>query len=160
MKTNLVRILMLTAIAAAAGSAQQVDTQQTTAHRTSGMASIVGVWDVAVTVVNCQTGATIRNVHSVQMYESDGSFSETANTGLRGPSIGYWFREEPLTYGAAYFFFRYAPDLSFASFAKANNTIKLSPDGSQFSVTATIQDYDANSNLLSTGCVTQTGKRL
>jgi len=40
------------------------------------------------------------------------------------------------------------------------NTITLSTDGSQFSVTATIQDYDANNNLISTGCVTQTAKRL
>jgi hypothetical protein len=59
-----------------------------------------------------------------------------------------------------YFFFRYNPDGSFASIAKAVNAITVSPDGSEFSVTATIQDYDANNSLLSTGCVTQTAKRL
>jgi hypothetical protein len=63
-------------------------------------------------------------------------------------------------YGANYFFFRYNPDGSFASKAKAANTITVSSDGSEFSVTATIQDYDANNNLLSIGCVTQTAKRL
>jgi hypothetical protein len=120
----------------------------------------MGVWDVAVTVVNCQTGATIRNVHSVQMYQTDGTFSETTNSGLRGSSIGYWYRQEGLIFGANYFFFRYNADGSFASFAKAANTLTLSSDGSQFIVTATIQDYDANNNLLSTGCVTQTAKRL
>jgi hypothetical protein len=160
MKTNLVRILAVSAIAAAAVSAQQVDAAQANAQRSAAGAHIVGVWDVAVTVVNCQTGALIRNVHSVQMFQPDGAFSETTSTGTRGSSIGYWYRQEGQIYGAAYFFFRYNPDGSFASFAKAANQITLSPDGTQFSVTATIQDYDANNSLLSTGCVTQTAKRL
>jgi hypothetical protein len=160
MKTNLIRILALSAVAAAVSSAQQVDAAQANAHRAGGGVSIVGVWDVAVTVVNCQTGALIRNVHSVQMYQPDGAFSETTNSGLRGSSIGYWYRQEGQIYGAAYFFFRYNADGTFASFAKAANTVTLSPDGAQFSVTATIQDYDANNILLSTGCVTQTAKRL
>ena len=160
MKTNLVRILALSAIAVAASSAQQVDEAQANARRGGGGAAIVGVWDVAVTVVNCQTGALIRNVHSVQMYQPDGAFTETTSTGTRGSSIGYWFLEEQQIYGANYFFFRYNPDGTFASIAKAANRITVSPDGTQFSVTATIQDYDANNNLLSTGCVTQTAKRL
>ena len=41
---------------------------------------------------------------------------------------------------------------------RAVNTITLSPDGSQFTVTAAIQDYDANNTLLTAGCVTQTAK--
>jgi len=160
MKTNLVRILALSAIAVAVGSAQQVDETQANARRVGQAATIAGIWDVAVTVLNCQTGALIRNVHSVQMYQPDGAYSETTGLGTRGSSIGYWFLEEGQNYGARYFFFRYNPDGTFASIAKAANTITLSPDGSQFSVTATIQDYDANNNLLSTGCVTQTAKRL
>jgi hypothetical protein len=159
MKTNLIRIFALSAIAAAAGSAQQADTAPANPHRGAAGAPIVGVWDVSVTVVNCQTSAVIRNVRSVQMYQPDGAFSETTSLGSRGSSIGYWYRQEGQTYGATYFFFRYNADGSFASLAKAANTITLSPDGNQFSVTATIQDYDANNNLLSTGCVTQTAKR-
>lgn len=160
MKTNLVRILALSAVAAAVGSAQQVDAAQERAQRGGAPAAIVGVWDVAVTVVNCQSGALIRNVHAVQMYQPDGAFTETTSTGTRGSSIGYWYRQEGQIYGASYFFFRYNPDGSFASMAKAANLVTLSPDGSQFTVTATIQDYDANNTLISTGCVTQTAKRL
>jgi hypothetical protein len=160
MKPNLVRILALSALAAAAGSAQQVDAARVVAREDSGGATIHGVWGVAVTVVNCQTGALIRNVHSVQMFQPDGAFSEITGLGSRGSSIGTWRHEGGQNYGASYFFFRYNPDGSFASFAKAANTITLSPDGSQFSVKATIQDFDANNNLLSTGCVTQTAKRL
>ena len=126
-------------------------TAQANAHRVGEGAAIVGIWDVAVTVVNCQTGAVLRNVRSVQMYQADGAFSETTSLGTRGSSIGYWVHQEGQNYSANYFFFRYNPDGSFASIAKAANTITVSPDSNQFSVTATIQDYDANNNLLSTG---------
>ena len=164
MKTNLIRILALSAAAAGAIYAQSADeaqAAQANAQRAGGASSsIVGVWDVSVTVVNCQTGGLIRNVHSVQMYQPDGAFTETTNTGTRGSSVGYWYRETGQIFGASYFFFRYNPDGSFASFAKAANKITMTPDGSGFNVTATIQDYDANSNLVSTGCVTQTAKRL
>jgi hypothetical protein len=160
MKTNFFRILALSAIAAAVGSAQDVDAAQAHAQRGNAGVAIAGLWDVAVTVVNCQTGALIRNVRSVQMYQPDGAFSETTNTGTRGPSFGYWYRQEGQLFGANYFFFRYNADGTFASFAKAVNTITLNLDGTQFTVTATIQDYDANNNLLTTGCVTQTAKRL
>ena len=160
MKTNLVRILALSAIAAAAGFAQQADETQAKAQRAGAAAPITGVWNVAVTVVNCQTGALIRNVRSVQMYQPDGAFSEITGGGTRGSSIGYWYHQSGQIYGASYFFYRYNADGSFASFAKADNQITLSPDGTQFTVNATINDYDANDKLLSTGCVTQTAKRL
>jgi hypothetical protein len=159
MKTNWVRILALAAIAAGAGFAQPPDSAQALAQSPAGV-PIVGVWNVAVKVVNCSSGDLIRTVQSVQMYQQDGAFSETTSIGARGSSIGYWYRKDGQTYGASYFFFRYNPDESFHSFAKAANTITLSPDGNQFTVTATIQDYDANNNLLSTGCVTQVGTRL
>ena len=160
MKTNLVRILAVSAIVAAMGFAQQSDESQGKAPGVGEGARIVGIWNVAVTVVNCHTGAVLRRVHSVQMYQPDGAFSEIASIGTRGSSIGSWSHQQGQDYSAHYFFFRYNPDGTFASFARAVNSITLSPDGSEFSVTATIQDYDANNNLLSTGCVTQTASRL
>jgi len=160
MKTNLVRILALSALAAAAGSAQQFDAAHANTRGSSAADPILGLWNVSVTVVACQTGALVRTVNSVQMYQADGTFTETTSLGSRGSSLGYWYRMDGQTYGAAYFFFRYNPDLSFASFAKAANQITLSPDGTKFSVTATIQDYDANNNLISTDCVTQTATRM
>lgn len=131
MKTNLIRNLALSAIAAAASSAQPVGKATANAHPGAAAAAIVGAWDVAVTVVDCQTGALLRNVHSVQMYQPDGAFSETTNTGARGSSVGYWYQQEGPMFGAKYFFIRYNPDGSFASFAKAVKAITLSPDGSR-----------------------------
>ena len=51
-----------------------------------GKHSLEGTWDLSVTVVNCQSGALIRNVRALQLFSHDGSFGETANTYLRGSS--------------------------------------------------------------------------
>jgi hypothetical protein len=122
--------------------------------------TIQGVWDVSVTVTNCQTGAIIRTVRSVQGFQRDGSFSETANTFLRGSSIGSWTHAGDPMYSAKYWFFRYKPDGTFASIAQATDAVQLSPNGNHFTAAATIQDFDANNVLLSTGCFVHSAKRL
>ena len=160
MKTKFVRILALAAFAAGLGSAQHPDAAGPNASQGGGGTSIVGAWNVTVAVVDCQSGALIRNVHSVQLYQSDGTVSETSSLGNRGSSLGYWLREKGLQFSANYVFFRYHADGTFASMAKAVNTVRLSPDGSQYTVTGTVKDYDANDKLISTGCVTHTAKRL
>jgi hypothetical protein len=122
--------------------------------------TIRGVWDVTVNVTNCQTGALIRTVRSVQMFSRDGSFSETANTFLRGSSIGAWNQVGYRMYGASYWFFRYKPDGTFASIARATDAVVLNRNGNEFNASGTIEDFDANNLLLSTGCFTHSAKRL
>ena len=122
--------------------------------------SIVGSWDVNVTVTNCSTGAVIRTVRSIQMFSPDGPFTETANTFLRGSSLGSWDRTGGETYNATYWFFRYTPTGTLASFAQALDSVTLSDDGSTFTASGTIQDFDANNNLISTGCFTHSATRL
>jgi len=122
--------------------------------------SLAGVWDVSVTVTNCQTGALIRTVRSLQMFSRDGSLTETANTFLRGSSVGVWNHAGEQMYDERFWFFRYKPDGTFASIAKAIDMVTLSQDGDQFNASGTIQDFDANNVLISTGCVTHSAKRL
>jgi hypothetical protein len=119
-----------------------------------------GVWDVSVNVTNCQTGALIRTVRTLQVFSRDGSFTETANTFLRGSSVGVWNHAGEHTYDAAYWFFRYKPDGTFASIAKAIDKVVLDQDGDQFDASGTIQDFDANNVSISIGCFTHTAKRL
>ncbi len=122
--------------------------------------SIEGVWDVRVTVTNCQTGAVIRNVRAIQGFSHDGSFTETASTYLRGSSIGTWNHDGGENYSSTYWFFRYTPTGGFSSFASALNNEKLAEDGNHFTASGTIQDFDASGNLISTGCVMHAGTRL
>ena len=118
-----------------------------------------GTWSLSVTVVNCQTGAPIRTVASLQQYRPDGSLTETANTASRGISEGVWGFASDDTVASAYWFYRYNPDGTFHSRASATNKITLGEPG-HFTAVGMVRDYDANGNLISTGCVTQTGTRL
>ncbi len=78
---------------------------------------VEGTWDVSVTVVDCQSGKLIRNVRAVQMLSRDGSFSETANTYLRGSSLGTWAPADGTVFTSPYWFFRYTPAGTFKSLA-------------------------------------------
>lgn len=150
MKMNFFRICAVLALGAAASQmvlqAQEGNT-------------LKGVWDVTVTVTNCQTGALIRTVRSLQQFRQDGTTLETANTASRGISEGIWSAAGDQTYNAAYWFFRYNPDGTFASIAKITDTIKLGDD-SQFTSAGTVMDFNASGALISTGCFVHSAKRL
>ena len=118
-----------------------------------------GIWSVSVNVTNCQTGAPIRTVVSLQQFRPDGSVIETANTASRGMSEGVWGSADEKNVAALYWFYRYNPDGTFASRANVTDKIVLGSNG-QFTSTGIVLDYDANGKLLTTGCFTHTATRL
>jgi hypothetical protein len=150
MKTNMLRICAILAIGLVA-SLQTLEAQQHT---------LEGVWNVSVTVTDCNTGALIRTVHSLQAYHHDGTVNETANTASRGPSEGVWSAAGGQTYNDSFYFYRYTSTGTFASLAHGMDTITLSSDAGQYTSTGTVLDFDANGNLISTGCVMHTAYRL
>jgi hypothetical protein len=118
-----------------------------------------GIWSVSVDVTNCQTGAPIRTVASLQQFRPDGSMIETANTASRGISEGVWGSAGDDKVAALYWFYRYNPDETFASRASVTDKIVLDSDG-RFTSSGVVVDYDANGNLLTTGCFTHAATRL
>ncbi|HLY40509.1 MAG TPA: hypothetical protein VKR52_04810 [Terracidiphilus sp.] len=150
MKTNLFRICTVLAVAVAAS--------QTIVHAQEG-GTLKGVWDVSVTVTNCQNGALIRTVRSLQQFRQDGSVTETANTSSRGISEGVYSEAGDHTFNASYWFFRYNPDGTFASIAKVTDKITLGRDG-EFTSAGTVLDFNAAGTLISTGCFVHSAKRL
>ncbi len=151
MKNSMFRICAMLGIGIAA-SITTLQAQQNT---------IEGVWNVSVTVKDCTTGVPIRTVHSLQAYHHDGTVNETANTALRGPSEGVWRAAgDGQTYKDSFYFYRYTSTGTFASLAHGVDTISLSADGSQYTSVGKVYDFDANGNLLSTGCVVHMASRL
>lgn len=118
-----------------------------------------GIWSVSVNVTNCQTGAAIRTVASLQQFRPDGSMIETANTASRGISEGVWGSADANNVAASYWFYRYNPDGTFASRASVTDKIVLGSNG-QFTSSGVVVDYDANGKLLTTGCFTHAATRL
>lgn len=147
MKTNMFRIC---ALAIGLGVSLPAMAQQNT---------LEGVWNVSVSVTDCNTGAIIRTVHSIQAYHHDGTVAETANTASRGPSEGVWKPVGAQMYNDSFYFYRYTSTGTFASLAHATDTITLTDAGHYTSV-GKVLDFDANGNLLSTGCVIHAAYRM
>ena len=147
---SMFRICTIVAISLAA-SLQTLQAQQNT---------LEGVWNVSVSVTDCNTGAIIRTVHSLQAYHHDGTIDETANTASRGPSVGVWKAAGGGTYTDSFYFYRYTSTGTFASLAHGTDTITLGPDAGHYTSIGKVHDFDANGNLLSVGCVIHTAYRL
>lgn len=153
MKTTLFRICAMLGIGMA--SSITTTTLQAEEH------TLVGLWNVSVTVTDCTTNKPIRTVHSLQAYHRDRTVAETANTASRGPSEGVWRSAgDGQTYEDSFYFYRYTSLGTFASLAHGVDTISLSADGSQYTSVGHVYDFDAQGNLLSIGCVTHAAYRL
>jgi hypothetical protein len=120
---------------------------------------LLGVWNVSVAVRNCETGAIIRNLRALNLFVRDGSMSETSTNILRGPSVGEWQHVEGDTYASMFEFFRFNADGTFASTARVIRTIELSKDGTEFTSTGTVEDFNADNVRISVGCSTETAAR-
>lgn len=119
-----------------------------------------GVWNVSVSVLDCETGAVIRQAHAITMFIHGGSMTQIAANLLRSSAEGTWTHAPEHTFTESFWFFRFNPDGSLASTANATHTIQLSPDGTKFTSTGVVRDFDANNLLISTGCATKTATRL
>ncbi len=121
---------------------------------------IEGVWDVRVTILQCDTGAPIRNVRAMNMFIHGGTLTETATNLLRGSSLGTWHHVGAQDYTAVFRFFRFNPDGSFAGTTKVTRSIELSRDANEFTATSSVESFDVNDNLIATGCAKETASRL
>lgn len=118
-----------------------------------------GLWNVNVAVRNCETGEIIRNLRALNLFVHDGSMTETSTNILRGTSVGTWRHVQGDTYMSMFEFFRFNPDGTFASTARVTRTIELSEDGTRFTSTGTVEDFNAQNVRVSVGCSTEIAAR-
>ena len=108
---------------------------------------------------NCETGEIIRNLRALNLFVHDGSMTETSTNILRGTSVGTWRHVQGDTYMSMFEFFRFNPDGTFASTARVTRTIELSEDGTRFTSTGTVEDFNAQIVRVSVGCSTEIAAR-
>jgi hypothetical protein len=139
---------------------RQAESRERSAHAHQ----LEGVWDVSVTILDCQTGNPIRTVRAMNMFIRGGTLTELAtrsSPSLRTPSFGTWGYVGSSQYTAVFRFSRFNPDGSFAATQKVSRIIELNPDGNAFSAISFVEVFDGNDNLiLPTGCATETATRL
>ena len=124
--------------------------------------SIEGVWQTTVTLRNCQTGDVIRIFRGLTTFHEGGTISESSaalSPALRSLGHGVWEKESRTTYSGSFIFQRFNPDGTFAGTQKTTVTNVIGRSGNTYDSTASIQVFDANNNLLGTGCATAIGTR-
>jgi hypothetical protein len=124
---------------------------------------IVGVWDVAVTLRDCQTGNPVGAVRARNMFIAGGTLTELnarGNPTLRTPSFGTWHIDEKRTYSAVFRYSRFDAAGTFIQTSKVTRRIRLSSDANAFDASAFVEVFDVNDNLIQTGCATEAATRL
>jgi hypothetical protein len=144
-------------------SGQESETVRLPTPFGSSTQSIEGVWQTTVTQRNCQTGDVMRTFRGLSVYHEGGTVSETSaalSPALRSPGYGFWEKESRSTYSSSFIFQRFNPDGTFAGTQQTTSTIVVGGrNGNIYDTTTSIQVFDANNNLLGTGCATATATR-
>lgn len=144
---------------------EQVNLQEEQGERSAD--SVVGVWRTAVTQRNCQTGVpTMPTSRGLFTFHEGGTLSETSgpgqnpSTGLsRSPGYGVWEQRRRRTYSLAFIINRYDASGVFIGTQQIRGFLELAAGGDSYTTNVTVQVFDANDNLVGTGCATSIGTR-
>ncbi len=130
--------------------------------------SVEGVWRTMVTPVNCQTGDPLAPAFpGLFTFNAGGTMSEYGispgqSPALRSPGHGVWQREHGhggRNYSFSFIFYRYNTSGMFIGSQKITASLELGASGDQFTTHSAVEIFDANGNLISTGCATAAGTR-
>ncbi|MDQ3711401.1 MAG: hypothetical protein M3388_04200 [Acidobacteriota bacterium] len=125
---------------------------------------IVGAWRTAITQRNCQTGLPVGGVgRGLITFHEGGTLSEF-NLGPgqnRSPGHGVWEqRHGGHNFSGVFVINRYDATGTFIGTQKVRAAWELSASGNGYTTNAAVEIFDANDNLIGTGCATGVGTRI
>jgi len=142
-------------------SDEQTQEEDLSARR-SNARRLEGVWNIQVTGRNCQTGDIIRIFPAMHTYMRGGTMSDWGTgtpPSLRSNGQGVWSYQSRRRYSAAFQFFRFNTDGTYAGKQIGRSQITLSYDGNSFTTISTGQVLDAGGNVIANACNTSTATR-
>jgi len=144
---------------------EQGDLQEEQAERSRQ--GIVGAWRTAITQLNCQTGLPLAPAsRGLLTFNEGGTLAEYNSPGpnpaLRSPGHGVWEQQmrHRGNYSLVFMINRYDASGVFISSQKVRAALELSANGNGFTTNAAVEIFDANDNLIGTGCATGVGTRI
>ena len=151
-------VLALTATTSPVWSQDKQALQSPTAQ------SLQGTWRVTGTVVDCITGQDIFSFPRIETFNQGGTYTgygvPPGSDPGQGTEYGVWQREPgSQNYLVRVVAYRYTADGDFDGRVEATDHESISPAPTASSSSATIQFFDADGNLVFTGCVRATGTR-
>ena len=145
-------IALVTQIWAFAASAQKRQGQE--------QQGIEGVWDVSVTIVQCNTGQAIGTGHAILMFSDGGSLTQISTNSLFSTGLGTWRHLRAQDYTAVDRFFEFMADGSFAGTSVITRDIELSSNADEYTAPSVSEFYNPAGQLVSTTCSTTAATRL
>ncbi len=153
-------ILMLATVAQVWVSAQDNDNEL---RRNGNERSLVGAWNVQVSILDCQTGTVLFGFPAMNTYNQGGTMQQT-DLGdpslLRLPGHGVWEHQTGRQYSAAFQFLNFNLNRTFAGRNVVRSTISLGRSGDRYTSTDTVEILDPNGNAINRGCATTTATRI
>ncbi len=142
-------------------------TRSATASQPVGEPTIKGAWLTRVRPRNCETGepVPVPPLRGLFTFHEGGTTSEYgiapgSSPALRSPGHGVWHREPGWQeYGYAFTYNRYDASGLFVGSTKVTSALTLDPGGDAFTSNSAVEVFDANDNLIMTGCATAAGTR-
>jgi hypothetical protein len=123
---------------------------------------IEGVWESAVTITDCTSGAVLRTFKGAGLFARSGAVTaDNSNPPLtRSTAFGQWRKGSGQSYSTSFRFFRFNPDGSLAGTQRLQRAITLAADGNSFTGTVTGQVVDNAGVVLAPVCGTETAARI
>ena len=167
-QTLVIVLVVITALTMAASmvSGQNIQDKQSSESSKARERTIEGVWRTVVTPRNCQTGEPVApSFPGLFTFNEGGTMSEYgigpgSSPALRSPGHGVWEREHGWQdYSFAFTYYRYNASGVFIGSQKITAALELGASGDEFTTHSAIEVFDANHNLIGTGCATAAGTR-
>ncbi len=125
--------------------------------------SLVGTWDVAVTLLDPPPGVPSVG-RALATFTADGNTIETSNSApaTRGSAHGAWKRVGVRLYAVTRMFFRFNPQTgAYVGTATLNAEVSVAPDGETFTAQSTTALHDPAGNIVGSGIrATASGRRM
>ena len=121
---------------------------------------IEGVWDVSVTIVQCNTGQAVGTGHAILMFSGGGSLTQISTNSLFGTGLGTWRHLRGEDYTAVDRFYEFKSDGSFAGTSVITRDIELSSNADEYTAPSISEFYNPAGQLVSTTCSTTAATRL
>ena len=163
--TLIIALAVITALTMTAFIVSGKDIQVTQSSAKASERTIAGVWRTVVTARNCQTGDPLGSIPGLFTFNEGGTMAEYgigpgSSPALRSPGHGVWQREHGWQrYTFAFTYYRYDVSGVFLGSQKVTAILELGGSGDEFTTNSAIEAFDANDNLIGTGCATAAGTR-
>ena len=139
-----------------------VVTQQASSQQNGG-GRLEGTWDVQVTLRNCQTGAEIRSFPELTTFMFGGTMLDSTagiTQALKTPGHGIWNHVSADTYHFSFKSLSFNAGGTFVGSTRVSHDAILNSDATAYTSSGTAEVFDANGNLIFTGCSTTAATRL